>query len=64
MTTVNIKAIRHKLGLSQEALAHLLGVSFGTISRWERGKAKPSPLATEKIKTLIQEKVKKCSTRL
>jgi len=38
MTTVNrLKAVREKLGLSQDAVARLLGVSFKTVYRWEKG---------------------------
>ncbi len=58
MEPIKIKEIRERLGLSQEALAHILGVSFQTINRWERGAFKPSPLALEKIKQL-EEKCKK-----
>lgn len=52
MNSMEIKEIRDKLGLTQEALAHILGVSFQTINRWERGLYKPSPLALEKLKQL------------
>jgi DNA-binding transcriptional regulator YiaG len=55
MNSLEIKEIREKLGLTQEALAHILGVSFQTINRWERGLFSPSPLALEKLKRL-QEK--------
>lgn len=34
-----LKQLRSRLGLSQEGLAQALGVSAGTISRWERGLA-------------------------
>ncbi len=57
MNAEDIKTIREKLGLTQEALARLIGVSFQTVNRWERGGFKPSPLALEKIKKLeIEEK--------
>lgn len=52
METIDIKQIRLRLGLSQEALAHKIGVTFQTINRWERGLNKPSPLALEKIRKL------------
>lgn len=39
---VDIYAIRKKLGLSQEKLAEVLGVSRNTISRWERGEFNPT----------------------
>jgi len=50
-----IKALRKRLGLSQEALAHLIGVSFQTVNRWERGHSKPSSLSMQRLKTLEQE---------
>ena len=40
-----IKEVRSQLGLSQEELAHALGVSFASINRWENGKSSPSKLA-------------------
>ncbi len=52
-----IKKLRVKLGVTQEKLAQLLGVSFSTVNRWETGKGKPSPLAEEKIKS-IEDKEK------
>lgn len=52
MEAIEIKSLRDELGISQEALAHMLGVSFQTINRWERGAYKPSRLAIEKIKSL------------
>ena len=38
----DIKLIRQKGLLSQEAFAKLLGVSFSTVNRWESGKSRPS----------------------
>lgn len=37
----NIKRLRTQKGLTQEALAEFLGVSFQSISRWERGESYP-----------------------
>ncbi len=45
-----IKKIRQKCFLSQEALGRELGVSFSSINRWERGKTKPNMSAMKKIK--------------
>jgi DNA-binding transcriptional regulator YiaG len=58
MNFEEIKEIRKKLGLSQEALAQILGVSFQTINRWERRLFKPSRLAAEKIKQFIEREKK------
>ena len=38
----DIKNVRRKALLSQEAFAQALGVSFTTVNRWETGKSKPS----------------------
>ena len=38
----DIKIVRQKSLLSQEAFAKVLGVSFTTVNRWETGKSKPS----------------------
>jgi DNA-binding transcriptional regulator YiaG len=42
---MRVKDVRRQLGLSQEELAHALGVSFATVNRWENGKTVPSKLA-------------------
>lgn len=41
----SVKNVRQQLRISQEVLAHALGVSFATVNRWENGKTKPSRLA-------------------
>jgi putative transcriptional regulator len=51
-----IKDVRRQLGLSQEELAHALGVSFATVNRWENGRAIPSRLARRQIEQLCREK--------
>jgi putative transcriptional regulator len=58
MNAIEIKEFRIKRGLSQERMAHLVGVSYITISRWERDKSKPSPLALEKIRSIADRKEK------
>jgi len=37
----NAAMIRHRLGLTQEAFAGLLGVSVQTLRNWEQGARKP-----------------------
>lgn len=49
-----IRALRDRTGLTQEKFAAKLGVTFPTINRWENGRAKPSPLALEKIEGLLR----------
>ena len=48
-----IRDLRLRMGLTQEKFAASLGVTFPTINRWENGRAKPSPLAMEKIEALL-----------
>ncbi|MCP4683568.1 MAG: helix-turn-helix transcriptional regulator [Desulfobacterales bacterium] len=50
-----VKEMRRQLGLSQEDLAHKLGVSFATINRWENGKTKPSRLAKTQFDTFLSQ---------
>lgn len=39
--------------VTQEQLAHRVGVSWSTVSRWENGRGKPSPLAREKLAKVL-----------
>lgn len=55
----NIREIRLEMGLTQEQFAAKLGVSFPTVNRWENQKAKPSPLALQKLKKLLSALKKK-----
>ncbi|MFO7766485.1 MAG: helix-turn-helix transcriptional regulator [Pelovirga sp.] len=48
-----VRELRELTGLTQEKFAARLGVTFPTINRWENGRAKPSPLALEKIESLL-----------
>ena len=52
-----IRKLRTTLGLTQEQFAAKAGVTYSTVNRWENGKAKPSPLALQKIEEL-QNKLK------
>lgn len=45
-----IKELREQdLALSQERFAHLLGVTLGTVSRWERSEGHPDEAMEQKI---------------
>jgi len=50
-----IRAFRLQAGLTLEGLAHALGISFSTVSRWENGHMKPSGLAWEALGKLAAE---------
>ena len=47
-----IRTVRTHLGLTQEKFAARLGVTLPTISRWENGRTKPSPLAMQRLREL------------
>jgi len=49
-----VRELRDRTGLTQEKFAAKLGVTFPTINRWENGRAKPSPLALQKIEELLR----------
>ena len=48
-----LEKYRQKHGLSQESLARVLGVTYGSISRWLRGKCLPSVMAQRQIDELL-----------
>ncbi len=53
-----VKEVRRQLGISQEELAHALGVSFATINRWENGKTTPFKLAKRQFDNLCSKMVR------
>jgi DNA-binding transcriptional regulator YiaG len=55
----DVRAIRLKLGFTQEDLARKLGLALSTVSKWEQGVSSPSRLAREKIEKLIKKGGKK-----
>ena len=44
-----IRDLRIRLGLTQKALAHTLGVSANSVARWERGQLGISPAMTDRL---------------
>ncbi|MDX9745006.1 MAG: helix-turn-helix transcriptional regulator [Syntrophales bacterium] len=57
-----VRELRKLTGLTQEKFAARLGVTFPTINRWENNRARPSPLAMEKIENLLLSLGKKGKT--
>jgi len=51
-----VKYVRYKLKLSQEALAKEIGVSFATVSRWERESREPQLMTLAKFYDYCKEK--------
>lgn len=52
MDSREIKELRQVLGLTQQQLSDVIGISVVTISRWERDAFIPSPMAIEKLNQL------------
>ena len=50
-----IVLLRSKLNLSQEEFGKLIGVSFVSGSRWERGEFKPTKIVKIRIDELLEE---------
>lgn len=50
-----IKKLRSKMILTQTELAELLGVTFGTVNRWESGKYKPTTKIKRKLKSYFEK---------
>jgi DNA-binding transcriptional regulator YiaG len=55
MTGAELKECRERLDLTQEQLAHEIGVHVMTVSRWERG--------TRKIQTPVEKLVREILRR-
>lgn len=55
-----IKNLRKKMILTQTEFAKMLGVSFGTVNRWESGKYEP----TTKLKRKLQHYFEKYKIKL
>ncbi len=51
-----VKEVRRLLALSQEELAHALGVSFSTVNRWENGRTAPSKLAQRQFEQFCAQR--------
>ncbi len=50
-----IREVRQRLELTQEQLAHQLGVTYLTVNRWENDHAKPSPMAMKLLELKLKE---------
>ncbi|MGO9773333.1 MAG: helix-turn-helix domain-containing protein [Roseiarcus sp.] len=49
------RAVREKLGLSQEAFAKALHIPIGTIRNWEQNRVKPDPAARALLLILYRQ---------
>lgn len=50
-----VKALRNKMIMSQMEFADYLGVSFGTVNRWENDRFNPSIKAKRKLAPLFKK---------
>ena len=50
-----IVELRVLMGLTQEQFAAELGVTLSSISRWERGISRLSPLAMQKVEEILHK---------
>ncbi|MDI3348256.1 helix-turn-helix transcriptional regulator [Mycoplasmopsis arginini] len=50
-----IKKLRNKMILTQTEFAELIGVTFGTVNRWESGKYKPTTKLKRKLAPLFEK---------
>ena len=55
--TIPARAVREKLGLSQEAFAKALNIPVGTIRNWEQNRVQPDP-AARALLTILYRKPK------
>jgi putative transcriptional regulator len=58
MDPKRIQEIRRGLRVTQEDFAHMVGVTFSTVNRWENGKSKPNRIA-QRILAGLEKKVKR-----
>ena len=54
MKAEEIKERRMAMSLTQEELAHRLGVRVATVQRWEKGQHIPSNLAEDRLKAMFR----------
>ncbi len=54
-TPEKIKKLRHKMYLSQTEFAKVLGVSFGSVNRYENGKSNPTIRVQRKLSKLFSK---------
>lgn len=50
-----IRELRQLTALTQEELAAVLGVAYGTVNRWENGRMQPSTLALKQVYAVLKD---------
>lgn len=56
-----IRELRDLTAWTQEELAVVLGVAYGTVNRWENGRMQPSTLALKQIYAVLKD-INQCAT--
>lgn len=49
-----VRNLRRELKMTQEEFAHELGITVGTVNRWENGRFRPSKLARATLTDFAQ----------
>lgn len=52
MNRRDVKALRTRLGMTQQAFASLLGLSFVSVNKWENGGSQPTGLSEVLLRLL------------
>jgi len=50
-----VRELRERLGLTQEQFAQRVGVTFGSVNRWENGKRTPQPFLIRRLLEMKEE---------
>jgi DNA-binding transcriptional regulator YiaG len=63
MSPSELKAVRARMGVTQVALAELLGVTWSTVARWETGQRRIPELAVRFLACLGRERQRRAKPR-
>lgn len=55
VTTVDVKALRERLGLTQNQFSGMMGVSIRTLQNWEQGRREPEGPAKALLRVVEKE---------
>lgn len=55
LTTVDVKALRERLGLTQNQFSGMIGVSIKTLQNWEQGRREPEGPAKALLRVVEKE---------
>lgn len=50
-----VRGLRREVKMTQEEFAHELGITVGTVNRWENGRFRPSKLARATLAEFAQK---------